>query len=274
LRQYAAVHGLLPKQVSRDAAAWLRGYGWPGNVRELSHLMERVTLLSTETVVTAPTLEQLCLPRPLRVVQSGAPPVHGKAEPLDESAPIRLALGQTGGNVVQAARLLGISRGALRYWMRRHGIGRPRWQILTPPHSSQEQEALGPSEAERGCSTSAARLALEPAWEQKPVVVLAIDVTWPEALEHHTPRVEPWTLATRWHQTIAEKIHGFGGLILQPAPAPLTAVFGLPQTLDLMLQRAVQAASPFGISWSRTGLRTACNRLGGADGRPSRPGAG
>ena len=47
VRQYAEAHGLLPKRLSRDAEAWLQGYGWPGNVRELSHLMERVTLLST-----------------------------------------------------------------------------------------------------------------------------------------------------------------------------------------------------------------------------------
>jgi DNA-binding NtrC family response regulator/tetratricopeptide (TPR) repeat protein/class 3 adenylate cyclase len=242
LRQYATAHGLLPKQVSRDAEVWLRGYGWPGNVRELSHLMERVTLLSTEAVVTPATLEQLCLPRPLRVVQSEAPPVRGEAEPLDESARICQALSQTGGNVVQAARLLGISRGALRYWMRRHGIGRPNLSALTPPHGSQVQAAIEPSEADRGRSASAALPVLEPAWEQKPVVVLAIDVTWPEALEHHAPRVDPWTLATRWHQTIAEKIHGFGGLIIQPSPTPLTAVFGLPQTLEQMPQRAVRAA--------------------------------
>jgi DNA-binding NtrC family response regulator/tetratricopeptide (TPR) repeat protein len=242
VRQYAAAHGLPPKQVSCDAEAWLRDYGWPGNVRELSHLMERVTLFSPQVIVTAATLEQLCLPRPLHVVQAGAPPVRGEAELQDESARIRQALSQTGGNVVQAARLLGISRGALRYWMRRHGIGRPRLQILTPPHSSQEQEAFGPSEADRGRSTSAVLRALQPAWEQKLVVVLAIDVTWPEVLEHHTPRVDPWTRATRWHQTIAEKIHGFGGLLIQPSPSPLTAVFGLPQTLEQMPQRAVQAA--------------------------------
>jgi hypothetical protein len=39
--------------------------------------MERVTLLSPEAVITAPTLEQLCLPRPLLAVRSGAPPVRG-----------------------------------------------------------------------------------------------------------------------------------------------------------------------------------------------------
>jgi two-component system, NtrC family, response regulator AtoC len=147
LRQYAAAHGLLPKQLSRDAEVWLRGYGWSGNVRELSHLMERVTLLSTQVVVNASTLEQLCLPRPLLAVRSGAPLVRDDTDPVDEPARLRQALGQTGGNVVQAARLLGISRGALRYWMRRYGIGRPRWQALTQPHGSQEQVAVEPCEA-------------------------------------------------------------------------------------------------------------------------------
>src|SRR5262249_42505814 len=56
------------------------------------------------------------------------------------------------------------------------------------------------------------------------------------------PRAEPWTLAMRWHQTITAKIQGFGGVLVRPAPVPLTAVFGLPQTLEQMPQRAVQAA--------------------------------
>src|SRR4029450_8408157 len=158
--------------MSRDAEVWLQEYGWPGNVRELSHLMERVTLLSREAVVTASILEQLCLPRPLRVVQSGVPPVRSEAEPLDEPARIRQALSQTGGNIVQAARLLRLNRGALRYRMRQYGIRRPRVEELIPPHDGREQEAIGPSAVERGRSTSAARLALAPAWEQKPVVVL------------------------------------------------------------------------------------------------------
>ena len=142
--------GFVPKQLSRDAEVWLRGYGWPGNVRELSHLMERVTLLSTQRSSSThpPWSSCACRDRSC-AVRSGAPPVRGEAEPLDEPARMRQALSQTRGNVVQAARLLGISRGALRYWMRRYGIGRPNWQALTPPHSSQDQEAIGPSEADQ-----------------------------------------------------------------------------------------------------------------------------
>jgi tetratricopeptide (TPR) repeat protein len=70
------------------------------------------------------------------------------------------------------------------------------------------------------------------AWEQKPVAVLAIDVAWLEAVELPTMPAEPWTWARRWQQTIAAEVQGFGGLLLQHAPAPLIAVFGLPQTLE------------------------------------------
>jgi transcriptional regulator with AAA-type ATPase domain/class 3 adenylate cyclase len=243
IRQYTAAHGLLPKQLSRDAETWLRGYDWSGNVRELSHLMERVTLFSTQVVVTASTLEQLCLPRPRRAVHSEALPARGRDEPLDEPARLQRALRQTGGNVVQAARLLGMSRGALRYWMRRYGIGRASGEALIPPRGSQEHAAIAPSEADSRRATSMELGALAPAWEQKPVVVLAIDVTWPEVIgEHHGSRVEPWTLATRWQQTVAEKVQGFGGRVVQQASAPCIAVFGIPQTLEQMPQRAVQAA--------------------------------
>jgi DNA-binding NtrC family response regulator/class 3 adenylate cyclase len=242
LRQYAAAHELPPKQVSREGEAWLRAYGWPGNVRELSHLMERVTLVSPQGVVTASTLEQLCLPRPLRVVRSEASPVGSAEAPLDESARMQQALSRTGGNVVQAARLLGISRGALRYWMRRYGIGRPSWQTLPLPHSSRTQEGSEPCAVDQDCATSVDVPALTSVWEQKPVVVLALDVTWPEALEHDALRVDPWTLARGWQQTFAELIQGFGGRIVRSASAPVTGIFGLPQTLEQMPQRAVQAA--------------------------------
>src|SRR5207249_2014292 len=96
LRQYAAAHGLSPKQVRRDAEAWLRGYGWPGNVRELSHLMERVTLCSPQGVITAATLEQLCLPRLSQAVRSAASPIGSEDAPRDEPARIRQALDQAG----------------------------------------------------------------------------------------------------------------------------------------------------------------------------------
>ena len=242
LRQYAEAHGLPPRQVSRDAAAWLQGYRWSGNVRELSHLMERVTLLSTEVVVTATVLEQLCLPRPLLAGRAEPPLVHSEAAPLDEPARIRQTLGQTGGNVARAAQLLGISRGALRYWMRRYAITRPHVPALPLPQDSQNPHDLGSSATEASHVTRMESVVRAAAWEHKPVVVLALDLTWPDAMDLDAQRTEPWTVATRWHQTVEEKIQGFGGVIIQSAPSPIIAVFGIPQTLEQMPQRAVQAA--------------------------------
>jgi hypothetical protein len=84
--------------------------------------------------------------------------------------------------------------------------------------------------------------ALAPAWEQKPVAVLAIELTWPAAVEGEVPRYEPWTVVTSWAQLIVEKVQGLGGVILQRAPSLLLVGFGLPYTLEQLPQRAVQAA--------------------------------
>jgi len=126
LAQYGAAHGLPPRRLSAAAEAWLQGYDWPGNVRELSHLMERVTLFSREAIVAPDTLEELCLPRLPSVNQRGSRPGHDAPEAGDERARLVEALRHTGGNVVRAARLLGLSRAAIRHRMVRYGITRPR----------------------------------------------------------------------------------------------------------------------------------------------------
>jgi hypothetical protein len=78
--------------------------------------------------------------------------------------------------------------------------------------------------------------------EPKPVAVLAIEATWPDSSEAEAGPYEPWTLASRWEQRMAEKVAGFGGVILQGSPSLCLVAFGLPQTLEQLPQRAVQAA--------------------------------
>jgi transcriptional regulator with PAS, ATPase and Fis domain len=121
LRMYANAHGLAPKHLSSDGRAWLLAYSWPGNVRELSHLMERVTLLSPDDEIGRTTLDGLAAGAP---VIAPAPPAAPAADD-GEAARIQQALARAGGNVVRAARLLGIGRNALRYRMRRLGIAKP-----------------------------------------------------------------------------------------------------------------------------------------------------
>ena len=74
------------------------------------------------------------------------------------------------------------------------------------------------------------------------MAVLAIEVTWPDMTETDTRHYEPWTLASRWEQRMAEKVAGFGGVMLQDSPSLCLVAFGLPQTLEQLPQRAVQAA--------------------------------
>jgi len=79
-------------------------------------------------------------------------------------------------------------------------------------------------------------------WEQKPVVVLAITLTFPRPTGGEPPRYEPWTVVSRWEQTIVEMVQGFGGVLIPCSPALLTVLFGMPHALDKMPQRAVRAA--------------------------------
>jgi DNA-binding NtrC family response regulator len=229
LQRYAAGYRLPPKHLSRDAEAWLRQYAWPGNVRELGHLMERVTLLHPHALVTAEALARLGLPGGPPAAAPAARPLEGHPA-VDEPTQIRQALGQTGGNVVQAARRLGWSRKALLYRMRRHGIeppprrrGRPR------PAAREEQAPAPPGEWPAGA----------PGAEQKPVAVLAIELTFPEAAD---PAYEPWTAARRWARAVAEKVEGFGGTLIHQGPALLLVAFGVPHTLEQLPQRAIQTA--------------------------------
>jgi DNA-binding NtrC family response regulator/tetratricopeptide (TPR) repeat protein len=245
LAQYGSAHTLAPRQLSAAAEAWLQGYDWPGNVRELSHLMERVTLFSQEGIVAPDLLEELCLPRLSAGDQRQSAPGRDASEAGDERERLVEALRHTGGNVVRAARLLGLSRAAIRHRMGRYGITRPRMAPHPPAPAVGDQAGSLWAAGLSSESTREPARAVASHWEQKPVAVLAIEVTWPAALEPDTPRYEPWTVHARWEHTVLEKVQGFGGVVLQRGPSLLLVAFGVPHTLEQLPHRAVQAA--FGI---------------------------
>ncbi|HTU02548.1 MAG TPA: sigma-54 dependent transcriptional regulator [Candidatus Sulfotelmatobacter sp.] len=105
------------------AEAALGRYAWPGNVRELRNVLERAMILATgETIrledlppelTAGPTAPPTALP---------ALPSHGVNLEEVERQLVRQALESTEGNQVRAARLLGISRDALRTRMKRFGL--------------------------------------------------------------------------------------------------------------------------------------------------------
>jgi len=114
--------GLEPPSLPEETCAVLRAYPWPGNVRELKHLMERAVLLHPGEALT---------PAALGLGHPGAPERALAGPTLDltshERALVEEALRRSAGNVSAAARLLGLSRGALRNRLERHGLQASDW---------------------------------------------------------------------------------------------------------------------------------------------------
>ncbi len=164
--------------------------------------------------------------------------------------------------VIQAARMLGLSRAAIRHRMSRYGITRP--QVAPHPGLPGVEDGAGSLRAEALSleSTQEPSRVSAASWEQKPVAVLAIELTWPAIGGGDASPYEPWTAARRWERIILEKVHGFGGVCLQRSPSLLLVAFGLPQTVEQLPQRAVQAA---------LAVRQLLGQATRPDGKESRP---
>jgi DNA-binding NtrC family response regulator len=115
LQLFAAEMGLAPPALRADALALLETYPFPGNVRELKNVIERALILSGGEAIER---EHLQLLKSVRPQASGEPQKTASTSfgdlPLNldeaEQALIQRALETTGGNVAEAARLLGVNR--------------------------------------------------------------------------------------------------------------------------------------------------------------------
>jgi DNA-binding NtrC family response regulator len=117
LRVYAQRYRKHLRGFDAGAAAALAAYAWPGNVRELDHVVQRAVLM-------APGAE-------VRAVDLGLQPVRemGGERRLEEMSLeeverllIQKALKRFGGNVSQAAEVLGLSRSALYRRMQKYEL--------------------------------------------------------------------------------------------------------------------------------------------------------
>ncbi|MBL0160091.1 MAG: sigma-54-dependent Fis family transcriptional regulator [Bryobacterales bacterium] len=128
LRKFARETGSAVGGMSEEAQRKLVSYHWPGNVRELENVIERSLLYAAGTVLQP---DDVRLDHAPRRATNGTPASgngHGDFLPegvsLDEHERqlIREALKRAAGNKSQAARLLGLSRNALRYRLSQMGL--------------------------------------------------------------------------------------------------------------------------------------------------------
>ena len=134
----AAQDGLPRKTLSDDAAHLLMAWHWPGNVRELQNMMQRLSVLTRENVITAEMLRHM-LPMDAVPADCAVPEGHvaqairdwakrqlgiGLGQPhralhddllaLVEPVLLHEVLASVDGNQIRAAAILGINRNTLR----------------------------------------------------------------------------------------------------------------------------------------------------------------
>jgi DNA-binding NtrC family response regulator len=120
--------------LSASAAARLLAHPWPGNVRELRNAMERAAALARHQVIGAEELAFLHAPAAAEVDWL-AGDLPGAVARL-ETAMLRRALAEAGGNRAEAARLLGIHRQLLYDKLRRYGLSENRTEAVGDPDES------------------------------------------------------------------------------------------------------------------------------------------
>jgi two-component system nitrogen regulation response regulator GlnG len=140
IKRYRHELGKDVQQASPEALALLQRYSWPGNVRELQSVLKQAILQAT-----GPVLIPEFLPSSVREVErpsesnnssafpdwdrfvndrllAGTQDLYAEALANMERHLITRVLREVGGNQVQAARILGITRGSLRTKIRALGI--------------------------------------------------------------------------------------------------------------------------------------------------------
>jgi DNA-binding NtrC family response regulator len=118
--QFHRGNGLPKRSVSDLAVEAAIAYAWPGNVRELRNRMERaVAMAKTGWIMPGDLFPEQ---GDLAAVEDKAFATLSEARDQAERRQIERALRETHGHMIEAARLLGVSRTTLWEKMRRLGI--------------------------------------------------------------------------------------------------------------------------------------------------------
>ncbi|MEI6055740.1 MAG: sigma-54 dependent transcriptional regulator [Lentisphaerota bacterium] len=110
--------------ISSDTMNALQIYDWPGNIRELRNCIERMVVLSRESVLQVTSLPVNIREKVMPGSANIAPPMINDSLDIEsnEKKLIIKALDDTGGNKTAAAEKLGISRRTLHRKLNEYGI--------------------------------------------------------------------------------------------------------------------------------------------------------
>jgi len=121
ISRFAGDSGKPVRSISPEAMQILVNYHWPGNVRELQNIIERACALAKGTVLEVGDIHLDVRPTKAANGAGGFLPEGMTLEHWEDEM-IQEALRRANGNKSQAARLLGLSRNALRYRLSKIGI--------------------------------------------------------------------------------------------------------------------------------------------------------
>ena len=121
VKKLAPDTGCRVESITDTAMEKLMGYHWPGNVRELENVIERSLVMCQGTQLDAADIKLEAAPRAKPQNETHFLP-EGMSLDAYEQELIREALRRADGNKSQAARLLGLTRNALRYRLTQMGL--------------------------------------------------------------------------------------------------------------------------------------------------------
>ena len=121
VKKLAPDAGCRVESITDAAMEKLTAYHWPGNVRELENVIERSLVMAQGDALDAADIKLESAPRIKPQNETHFLPVGMSLDTYEQEI-IREALRRADGNKSQAARLLGLTRNALRYRLTQMGL--------------------------------------------------------------------------------------------------------------------------------------------------------
>jgi DNA-binding NtrC family response regulator len=129
IQKFATQYRKPVESMTPRAQILLARHSWPGNVRELENVIGHACMLASGEAIDIADLPQYMRQAGAAGGVSSATPVPAAQPAADglsfdeqERRVIEQALDRAGGNQVQAARILGITRDKLRYKIKKHSL--------------------------------------------------------------------------------------------------------------------------------------------------------